>query len=157
MLNAAGCHIGRERVRTWITDETEAGRLPLRTFRVRRGRPPKGGAAQAPPPSAAPHPPDLRPFAEQHGIPLGNDGNLDLLRWARELGSERVSQLSKLELFLIESMEDPWREHAERWSAKWVASVVASAEVLRYEMLEAARIHELTSRSPGRIGGESPS
>lgn len=38
-LNALGCRIGRERIRTWIIEEQRKGKLPRRTRRNLSGRP----------------------------------------------------------------------------------------------------------------------
>lgn len=153
-LHAAGCTIGRERIRVWVMTETLAGRLRVRKPSG-RGRPPRGKAASAsslpeadslsntdPLIPAAVQTFDPAPFAKTFEIPVDQSGNLDLNAWARNLGAERLQCMSDLEYFFLESLEQPWREDLARWTERWVVSVFTSARVLRQQMLEVARTYE---------------
>ena len=155
-LEAGGCGIGRERIRTWIRDETRAGRLPARQPSG-RGRPPARKDTAPKPSPTSPGPLfgttasplataetfDPAPFAEAYGIPVHQNGGLDLVHWGSRLGTESVKILSELELFLLEALENPWRDHSEKWTRQWVESVQQSAKRLREEMMESAKMHEL--------------
>jgi hypothetical protein len=155
-LRSMGCQVGRERIRTWVKKETEAGRLPAREP-SKRGRPPAKNAAPHGPVSvgtspqgepkaestAVPKTFSATAFASAFDIPIDSREDLDLLAWARKLGSKRVQSLSDLELFLIESLEKEWRDHPQKWSQKWVQSVRRCAECLREQMIEAAKMQEL--------------
>lgn len=157
-LSDAGCAVGRERIRTWIRQETEAGRLPTRKPSG-RGRPPVRRSTDTPPPPPASKdtvsptqstPPseteNYNPtaLADTFGIPIDPSGALDLLGWARLLGTQRVQRVSELELFLIEALQNPWRDHPAKWTKPWVESVRKSAKIIGEHMLEAAEMHELT-------------
>jgi hypothetical protein len=158
-LHACGCQLGREIIRRWVLAETEAGRLPARKPSG-RGRPPKKKSLQvadqqsvsppAPtfairetPSTATPQTFSAKAFGSAFGIPIDRQDDLDLLAWARKLGSKRVQSLSDLEFFLIETLNKTWRDHPQKWSQKWVVSVKRSAECLREEMLDAAKMQEL--------------
>jgi len=164
LVQSSGCIVGRERVRTWLAEETKAGRIPSRTFVVRRGRRPAQGSvfqqteaaktaldtsaaegAPSPPPL-----PDVKAFAKNFNIPLGGDRHLDLHQWARNLGSDRIKSMSDMEMFLLESFETPWRDNPQRWTGTWVDSVLKSSHELRQQMLAAAEIHELTRTCESR-------
>jgi len=153
--------LGRERIRTWLIDETHCGRLAAGT-RSGRGRPPKAESAPAPAPAsigagadgygfssgglpepASPSIPGIKEFAELFRIPVKIAGDLDLDSWARNLGTDRLQRMGDLEFFLIESLENPWRDRSDGWQKSWVVSVSKSAQALRQRMLEIARMHEL--------------
>lgn len=158
MLNRLGCLVGRERVRTWLIAETAAGRLPTRTFHSRRGRPPK--AKKVPPPrqfdspTAASADEDtesawlaaIRVIGEMFCIPLKPCGSFDFMKWAQELGKERVQAMGDLEFFLVESLEHPWRDHPERWQPAWIASVHRSSQARRQDMIQIAHIHGIMAQ-----------
>lgn len=156
-LRAAGCGIGRERLRVWIKTETLAGRLPARKPSG-RGRPPATKTTlsppshpsedsvchtQIPPPTVA-ETLETAVFAEKFPIPIDGFGRLDCNNWARMLGTASLEKMSDLEFILVESHQKPWDEHPAKWTRQCVKSVRKSAEALREQMLEVAEMHELS-------------
>lgn len=139
-LRKAGCEIGRERVRSWIKDETALGRLPRRKPTA-RGRPSVKNAVSSGAESTRPPAIDLSAFAESFDIPF-NDRGIDFKEWARLLGSMRLNSLSELELFLLLSLQKPWRDRPDSWTEQWVCSVRRDSLALRKEMEECVAMDE---------------
>lgn len=160
-LHVAGCGCGRERIRTWLSAETQGERLPAR-IRSGRGRPPKkpakkssaGGEPLAS--SALPMLDDLRPSCDEldvlsflKGFGTGRSQGKMLEGAIMALGvpetdtgevdlrawarqlSMRKVVVSDLEWFALASLQPPWRNHQNRWSSEWIRGVRTAAIELR--------------------------
>jgi len=159
-LRAKGCPIKRERLRTWIREQVALGRFPMRAATA--GRPPKKAQNQrslgflSHDPSAPVDIPimlrilfigkgssglDIDPTKEECariGIPLDENGEMDLVAYAKSAGVERILSLGDMDLIFIASFLEPWSRHPDRWSESWLQGVFRTAAALRVTLLEAA-------------------
>jgi len=166
-LNAKGCSIKRERLRTWIIEQVALGRFSARSTAT-AGRPPKqtenqrslGFLSKLSEDSSAPvYIPImlalLFPGRESSGlalstteeecarigIPLDDRGEMDLIAFAKSAGVERILSLGDMDLIFLASFLEPWSRHPDRWSESWLQGVFRAAAALRVTLLEATESH----------------
>lgn len=93
ILKLAGCGVGRERVRSWLIDETKAGRIPPRTFHVRRGRRPMKEPKQGSPSSKVKRSLDLLEHIDKQDFPARDAALLILTPYSSKPPNSQQARL----------------------------------------------------------------